>query len=132
MKEYHREINDVTGELVTAIQNITYGDEEKTPLLTIMQNLSEYQRYVGAISTKSGDAEINDILTANTLMRDKVLTAAAALDQANFKHLDETYSAHKSHLLVTMAPYIFGLILLLGALGWTQFLLFKKTHRVIS
>src|ERR1039457_1869511 len=132
MKEYRRELNEVTVELVTAIQNITYGDEEKTPLLTIMQNLSEYQRYVGAISTKSGDAEINDILAANALMRDKVLTAAAALDQANFKHLDETYSAHKSHLLVSMTPYIFGLILLLGALGWTQFLLFKNTHRVIN
>ena len=132
MKEYRREINDATGELVTAIQNITYGDEEKTPLLTIMQNLSEYQRFVGAISTKSGDAEINDILAANALMRDKVLTAAAALDQANFKHLDETYSAHKSQLFMSVAPYVFGLILLLGALGWTQVLLFKKTHRVIS
>jgi CHASE3 domain sensor protein len=132
MKEYRRELNDVTGELVTAIQNITYGDEEKKPLLMIMQNLSEYQRFVGAISTKTGAAEINDILAANALMRDKVLAAASELDQANFKHLDETFTAHKSHLFVSMAPFIFGLFLFLGALGWTQFLLFKKTHRVIN
>ncbi|MGK4455715.1 hypothetical protein, partial [Klebsiella pneumoniae] len=47
-KQYEQERKELASDLITAAQNITYGDEERVPIVTMVERL---QLYVGGIET---------------------------------------------------------------------------------
>jgi hypothetical protein len=46
-KTYRKDMNTIHTDLVTATENITYGDEERKPIIDIMSNLGTYERVIG-------------------------------------------------------------------------------------
>jgi hypothetical protein len=131
-KTYRDEMKQVQDQLITAAQNITYGDEERKPIFAMMTKIGEYEYAVGKARAKLSGDFINDYFVANKNMHEFILPASAALDQANFSHLDGNYKAHRSHAWMgKLLLYVFMLISV-GVLVVTQLFLFRKTHRFIN
>jgi len=132
LKQFRKDMNEVHGELLTASRNITYGDEEAKPILTMMTKLGEYERVVGQIKGQTKDAAIPTIQVANQIMRGALLPAAVELDKANFHHLTETYEAHRNAAFLAVLPFLGFAVLTLLGLGILQFSLYRKTSRVAN
>src|SRR5581483_844713 len=77
--------------LVTAAQNITYGDDERVPILKILDGMNLYARMVGVARVESGARARGQLRDATRFLREEVLSGAEALDRANFAHLDAEY-----------------------------------------
>ncbi|PRC90831.1 hypothetical protein [Solimicrobium silvestre] len=139
---YKKAIDQSYDSLVEASQNITYGDDERQPILAVMTQLFEYQRIIGmaneagmheAAGTDVTDSRDVQLLgQADALMREHILPSVVGLDQANFKHLDAAFTEGRqtaSHWLYAFiaVSLILGIILL-----ETQFKLYANFRRLLN
>lgn len=131
-KAYRDDMKKVQDQLITATQNITYGDEERKPIFTMMAKIGEYEYAVGKARAKLSGDFTNDFLIANRSMRESILPAGAALDQANFSHLDETYKVHRAYAWLHKSLLFIFLATMAVVLVAAQLFLFRKTHRLVN
>ena len=118
--------------LILAAQNITYGDAERGPILTLTNDLETYSGLVKAARTKGRPYGIKDLRAASALMHGEMIPAADALDKANFDHLNDAYTAARASAAGRqIALYFFG-ALVLAVLLAAQVYLARRTHRLVS
>ena len=130
MSAYRKSMAQVDDALVEASQNITYGDDERKPILTVLTQVSEYERQVGLALASSTYSEA--LGRADALMRDAILPATVALDEANFKHLDLAYTEDQAQARAWRYGFVGLLICLVAALAETQIKLFKTFRRIVN
>jgi hypothetical protein len=127
--------------LVTAAQNITYGDKERNPILTISTGVQAYAGLIGvarasAESTLSEsmapDAALASIRLATNLLNTKLLPAAVALNDANETVLNNTWNGRKSAFFQDRAGLILGALPALVSLALLQIWLAAKTNRLLN
>ena len=85
---YRKDLNTLHLQLVDSSKNITYGDEERIPLYTILSNISAYEYTVGGAVSSGAEISVDQFMEANRLMQQKILPASSALNQANLTQLD--------------------------------------------
>ncbi|MFZ6861365.1 hypothetical protein ACO0K7_01885 [Undibacterium sp. Ji67W] len=127
---YMAAMNQAHDKLLLAAQNITFGDEERKPILTAMTQLSEYERVVGmAMVTK----EPHDLLLkADALMREHILPAVVELDKANFKHLASSYTEGRQTAKNYYVTFLLLSMLLIVALIEAQVKMFALFKRIVN
>jgi hypothetical protein len=130
MQAYRKSMSDAQDQILTAAQNITYGEEERAPILSLMNQVLIYEGKVGA-AINAGVVD-QHLLDADALMRSKILPAAEQLDAANFNHLDSAYqdfkqAARGQYALVLLAAIALGLVLL-----ECQLFLYRQFRRIIN
>ena len=129
-RAYVAAINQAHDDLLSASQNITFGDEERKPILSAMKQLSEYERLVGMAMVSKDPHDL--ILKADGLMRERLLPSVTGLDQVNFKHLTESYTNE----LETARRYFIGFLLLSALLVIvmleTQVKLYREFKRILN
>ncbi|MBC3861565.1 hypothetical protein H8K32_05580 [Undibacterium jejuense] len=129
-KAYIAAINQAHNKLLSAAQNITFGDEERKPILTAMTLLSEYERVVGmALVTKDSH---DLLLKADTLMREHILPAVVELDNANFTHLASSYAEGRQAAKNYFVTFLLLSILLIVALIEAQVKMFAIFKRIVN
>ena len=131
-KVFRDNMNDAHDMIITAAQNITYGDQERVPIYTMDYNLAQYETLIGQAREDSGYDKLLNLSVANYMMHKTILPASVALDQANYSHLDEIYTAHRNHILLIMISVWLFVILIGAILGLTQLYLYRKTHRLLN
>ena len=132
---FRQDIRDAETSLATAAQNVTFGDEERGPILTMLRGLAEYDGLVGqarATARSTGKASMSDAARADTLMHFTLLPAAAALDRVNFEHLDEGYASHvKWATALIIASGVLGVGAIVGILV-AAVAMSRRTRRVLD
>lgn len=139
---YAKAMANADESLVAAAQNITYGDDERRPIMAALSKLAEYQRVIGmADEARMHEAQRSDtpdgrdvelLARADALMREQILPAVVALDQANFSHVGEAYSEGQHTARLWLAGFV-ALALVLGAVMLeTQFKLFVTFRRILN
>lgn len=118
--------------LILAAQNITYGDAERGPILTLTNDLETYSGLVKAARTKGRPYGIKDLRAASTLMHTEMIPAADALDKVNFDHLNEAYAAARSSAAAAQLGLFLAGALVLAVLLAAQVYLARRTRRVLS
>jgi hypothetical protein len=131
-KKFREEMATVEDSLLTAAQNITYGQEERTPILAMLANLGEYERLLGVAQTQGPQESGRTLGEAVKLVHDVILPAGLVLDQANFGHLTETYQAHCHMAALQRVLFMAGVLLLVAVLAGLQVLLCRRTGRFFS
>lgn len=130
--QYDKDRADANDNLILAAQNITYGNAERGPILTLTNDLETYSGLVKAARTKGRPYGIKDLRAASALMHTEMIPAADALDKANFDHLNEAYTAARASAAGRqIGLYFFG-ALVLAVLLATQVYLARRTRRVLS
>ena len=126
---FRADIAEAEAKLVAAAENITYGDNERIPIATVMRGVAEYEQLVGQARALNSVAIA---LKADDLMRNTILPAAAALDKANDDPLTQHYqdylsSRWKLHALAWAAS-----LAALGVLGYLQYVIFLNAKRLVN
>lgn len=130
-QSYRQEMAQVHEHLLEAARNITYGEEERAPILVIMRNLTTYERLVGqARGLRNGNFR-PDLEAASKLMQETILPATRALDAANFNHLSQRWEQHHQGFHGA-SPLLFCALLLLVVLLATQTFLLKRMQRMLN
>jgi hypothetical protein len=129
---YRKDLDALHSKLVSASENITYGDEEREPLYTILSNISAYEYTVGGAVANGAELSVDQFMEANRLMQQKILPASTALNHANLTQLESTYSSYTKNISNVIAFVKTAGILFLLILAFTQLYLFRKTHRVFN
>jgi uncharacterized membrane protein YidH (DUF202 family) len=139
---YRKSMESAADSLVAASQNITYGDDERRPILATLTKLAEYQRVIGMADearmheSQHGDAtdgrDVELLARADALMREQILPSVVALDRANFTHVDAAFTEGQR----TARQWLLGFIALAVVLGAvmleTQLKLFASFRRILN
>jgi len=127
---YRSTINQAHDALLSAAQNITYGDEERKPIYAVMTNLSVYEELMGqARATGKYDESVRQ---ADQLMTATILPATVALDKANHAHLDSAYTGYTQTSSSKLRTVVFVALSLVIVLLGAQAYLFKATKRILN
>jgi hypothetical protein len=133
---FEKDSATVTDALISAAQNITYGDEERVPIKTINENLHVYLEQIGAARTlqqRGSHAEaVTAFRSASTLMASTILPAANALDAANDKYLNAAYAEQRGSSAGALFLVVIAGVALVAALVATQVFLTRRTRRVFN
>ncbi|MBN3785750.1 MCP four helix bundle domain-containing protein [Burkholderia sp. Ac-20353] len=129
-REYRKSLTQANDYLVAAAQNITYGDEERRPILDILNQLSDYQSLVGMALAQGGNVQV--LHKADDLMREHIAPAADALAQANFRHLDAAYTDGRSAAHRWLAVFGAASLVLLVVLLDTQRYVYASFRRLVN
>jgi len=130
MKAYQSAMAEAHSSMITAAQNITYGDEERTPILALSTDLSQYERLVGA-SFQSGTFD-DSATNADFLMRHKILADTQALDQANFNHLNASYDSFKRSAYLWLYLALFCALIVLLVQVESQWHAYRGFKRILN
>ncbi|MFZ6753312.1 hypothetical protein ACO0KY_08035 [Undibacterium sp. Dicai25W] len=129
-KAYIAAINQAHDKLLSAAQNITFGDEERKPILMAMTQLSEYERVVGMALVTKDPHDL--LLKADTLMREHILPAVVELDNANFTHLASSYAEGRQAAKNYFVTFLLLSMLLVVALIEAQVKMFAIFKRIVN
>ena len=136
LRAYEKRRVQATTRLVDAAQNITYGDAERQPILTMIEELG---RYLEIVSESRYRMDMGDWRganetygTATSLMHGKILFAALQLDNANRSYMDQEYVEQKraSSGAEGVAVVIGGILITM--LVSLQIFLFRRMRRVFN
>ena len=127
---------EFTDHLLQAAANITFGEAERGPITTVLNELGNYEAGMAraqALQSK-GDAAgaVAASREAARLMRATILPAVDALDAANGHVLDRTYAAQQGAAWRALAWTVAAGLFLLAALGGAQRTLWRATRRRIN
>ncbi|MFZ6846774.1 hypothetical protein [Undibacterium sp. RuRC25W] len=127
---YMAAINQAHDDLLTVAQNITYGNEERAPILAAMRQLSDYERLVGmALVSKESNGLI---LKADALMRERLLPSVSMLEQVNFRHLTTSYKDELRDAKTYFFAFLLFSVMLLVVMVETQIKLYSDFKRILN
>jgi len=138
--DFRKSTGQANQSLVDASQNITYGDEERQPILKAMNGLADYLQTLGAAFALAPaqpggalpEAAGTALAHADELMRDTILPATRALDDANFTHMDAAFHGGRQHATLWLCGLIAMTVALGVALLHTQVLMTTVFRRRIN
>ena len=131
-KPYEDDRQQANNALITAAQNITFGAEERVPIVTITNDLQKYVGLIEQARLQGKPLGVTKLALASDLMRNSLMPAAETLDKVNFEHLQKSYDAGQQDLGLHQTFIIFGGAILIAALIAAQFYVMQKTRRLIN
>lgn len=136
MQVFENERVKAATRLVEAAQNITYGDAEKAPIVSIASDIGRYLELMGEARYRHDNKDLPGAVAsyrqATDLMHDKILPAADALDKANKDVMNAVYDAQRSASGGAEAVAVITGGGLAFVLLWAQLFLFRRTRRVCN
>jgi hypothetical protein len=123
-------------QLVAAAKNITYGDTEQIPIENIQNALGQFEMLAQAardaqIAGKNADA-LSFYRKALSIVEEKLLTSADALNKANSVKLESTYSQEESRSALSCGFLLAVGIVLVSLMVTTQIYLSKRFRRRLN
>ncbi len=128
--------HEFTENLLRAAANITFGDAERGPITTMLNELGNYEALMARAQTLQAKGDAAGAVAASRggsgLMRATILPAADALDAANSQVLDRTYDAQQSASWRALGWTAAAGLLALATLGGAQWVLWRATRRRVN
>jgi hypothetical protein len=121
--------------LVSAAENITYGNSERAPIRTLQIGLGTYERLIQKARDLHASGSPNFLAAyrdAGAMMDGTLLPAADALDQANNSVLEESYESQSAKSFFARAAILTLGLLSLAAFAWSQIFLTARTRRTLN
>lgn len=138
IEEYEKQRIDLSDALISAAQNITFGEDERKPILQLQQGASQYEalvqraRDLHEFGPKDQTMMVAAYTRSQQLLDQTLMAAADKLDEVNTKAMEKVYEDQVSRL--GELRFLIGLsaFCLLGLLLLTQVYLTRHTHRLIN
>ena len=136
-KQYAADQKNANDALITAAQNITFGDEERAPISDLTNGIQEYVGLIEQARQQGYPVGLGKLALASSKMHDMLLPkpllpTAAKLDEVNFKHLDAAYKTDAESLTSLQFLIVAGGAALLAILIATQIFVLQKTRRLLN
>jgi len=135
-KAYEARRKEATDALLSAAENITYGDAERGPIRTMLLELPRFHAWAQLARFDHGHggtpAALDDYRSAAAIMTDQLMPAARALDAANARVLDETYRARSGTAREMRALVWLAGLVMIALLAGVQLFVARRTRRVLN
>jgi hypothetical protein len=118
---FDRRRTEAATAIITAAENITFGDAERIPIQKLAIGLAAYSAAV-----------VRNVRQAQNIMDNDLLPAAAALDEANRKELEAVWAEQKTASERSLSLMIVAGILLGGVLLALQVFLAQRMRRTLN
>lgn len=122
----------IADDLIQAAEDVTYGEEERRPLRQLAVDIQSYAGLVGEARALGGAAGRERLAQASALLHDRMIGAVAAIDDTNFRHLDQAMAAHGRAEAIDLIAIAAAFGLLGAFLVHTQLFLFRHAHRLLN
>ncbi len=135
VRDFGKRRADVVEGLVSAAQNITYGQAERGPVLTLVNGLAEYERAITQARDfhERGDpAMLAAYRNADTILHQSLLPAVDKLDKVNTDALNAAYAHDGGAFTGTLLLTLLAGGLLLAALAAVQLFLHQRVRRTLN
>ncbi len=136
MRAFEKRRTDLTASLLSAAQNITYGDAEKVPIGQLFEGLGRYLELVSQMRFQKDQGDAQGALVtygdATNLMHQRLVPAGDALDKANRGYLDRGYEDEQAESEGAVRTAGGAGAAVLVALLAAQIYLFRRTRRILS
>jgi hypothetical protein len=124
--------NQFSDSLITAAQNITFGDAERVPITKLSSGIIHYGELVAAANLHQ-DTEASPLIAkASNYLHTELLTAGQDLDKANTTVLDNVYNLRSQSLHIQSIVFFLIWCLMNLLLVGTGIYLWKATKRVLN
>ena len=124
--------NQFSDSLVTAAQNITFGDSERVPITKLSSGIIRYCELVAGANQHQNNEAIPVIANASNYLHSQLFNAAQDLDKANTTVLDNVYNLRSQSLHIQSILFFLVWCILNGVLLGTGIYLWKVTKRILN
>lgn len=136
IKGYNERRQKLSGLLVDAAENITYGDAEKIPIQTIVEGVGKYMEKIQQARDFNANGDTNGVITtyreAAEIMDKTLLPAADQLANANLEQLDKSYARERFAAGRSLFFVIISGLLLMGTLVGIQLFINYRMRRILN
>jgi len=135
-KIYTQRRLEFADKLVSAAQNITYGDAERIPIMTLQNDLGIYEGLLAQarlLHLQGNDTQaVATYRHALHVLQDRLQPAADALDKANDDQLNLAYGGQQGRNTLALLSLMLGTLIALAPLAWLQLFLVQRTRRTLN
>jgi hypothetical protein len=124
---YRTDMNCAHEALISASENITYGNTQRTPISKIESALGEYEYSMGQARD-----HVDGPIASDLLFQQEIRPASSSLNTSTYARLNKVYQTHRDAIGWQMPLVWFSFLLLIGGLGAAQWYLVRRTRRVIN
>ena len=135
VRDYNKRGADVMDSLISAAQNITYGDQERGPIVTLANGIAEYERAMTQARDfhERGDpAMLAAYRHADDVLHKTLFPAVDALDKVNNDALTRAYGEDRTAFTFSLLLTVVVGALALAVLIVTQLFLSRRVHRTLN
>ena len=141
LSNYDAERTDAATSLVTAAENITYGEAERGPIRTLQNGLAVYEDLAQRArdfhedlkgADAKGDTALDAYRQAETMTDRSLLPAADDLDRANDAVLETTYRSESFWSAGSRFFILVAALALLFTLAVAQVMMSQRMHRTLN
>jgi hypothetical protein len=121
--------------LVSAAENITYGDAEREPIRTLVFSTGTFEQDVArarVLHDRKDPSWLSELRDADRVIHETLLPAADALDKANLDALNDAYNAERLSSGLGTAMFVIAAVTLLVGLILVQGFLCRRMRRVFN
>jgi hypothetical protein len=122
--------------IVSAAENITFGDAERGPIQKLALGVGTYTAAVQTARDKQAAGDKSYLATwraaALNIMDESLLPAAVDLDGANRRELDKAYEGQRNASVQASVVLFLGGVLMGGVLIGLQIFLAGRTRRILN
>ena len=140
--DYRNDQAALSDHLVSAAQNITYGDAERKPIVAIATRVQAYDDLIGAaraimaaadpLQTTAPEAALALVRQAASIMNGELLPAADGLNDANETVLEQTWTNRKTAFLFDTLALVGCGLPAVAILLVLQRLIAARTRRIVN
>lgn len=133
--DYDARREEAARALIMAAGNITFGDAERVPILTLQLGLGTYERAIQRardLHERNDPAFLLSWREGAKLVDEKLLPAADALDRANNAVLEEQYEAQSNRSSAMRDLLLLAGLLLIAGLIAAQVFLSRRMKRLLN
>ena len=124
---YRAAMNCTHDALITASEQSNVNPAERQLIVHIDRLLGQYEYTMGQARD-----HVDGPLTSDQLFQQQILPASEALDTTTYARMNQRYQAHRAAINWQFPLLWLSFLLLLAALGATQWYLFRRTRRMIN
>jgi hypothetical protein len=137
--QYVADTNEISALLIRLSRDVRYSEAETAGLVDLVAQLRAYYQKVGGSSANSAEIvgsneqlSMTTTLWASRLLRGDLIPKAQIIKSQAGADLASAYADYRQGALTSLGLALAPLLLLLGALLLVQFMLIRRTHRLIS
>ncbi len=136
IKGYEERLDKFAERMVAAAENITYGEAERKPILTIQRGVADYIAKLQQARDFHAAGKTTDAIaayqSAAELLDQTLLPATDALERANFEALKQSYREQSEVIARQLFLIVISGFLLIGVLVGLQLLLHHRMRRMLN
>lgn len=134
-EDFYADQRKVVNLMIEAASNITFADTEKPAIENLNRGLLAYNQAVGETRMAYSIDPLWGLKTlrwSDVLLKNQLIKSAQALAQANIEPLTQAYNKYNAYEFWLTSLTIVANMILIAAIFFVQFLLFKRTHRLVN